>query len=396
MKSVFIDDIRMKVERAIREGKLDSAHDGGDAYDTGEGPSSGKHLERHGSETQTEDTHRKKFHNKKRNHDHIRSADEGTSKNQTTGSTENKQESPICTESAKLQEEKKPRRLVGTGIKKMTKHGRYTSDITLEEMEGYYHLPAYEAARRMGIGLTILKRLCRKFGVKRWPYQRRRFADMEEEELLRSYKLIQEKTKEEVPVEPQKTDQVSGKKTGEDKDMVDLIIYTISTMYSPTDRKYDQKELIDGLGGCITKLVEALQEMNRRLATFNQQMGSSFHQSSSARQDSPMQILYKLFRASQSPQEPIPPQHAPNQSYHPQTGSSMLSLQYGINNDLQRGFTPYRASNMNLYGIKPGGSLLPVNQMNGLRAPENQLLEILKRLQGGPHMSGNRQEGEET
>lgn len=68
--------------------------------------------------------------------------------------------------------------------RKRTKSGRYTSDITLEEMQGYFHLPAYEAARRMGIGLTILKRLCRKFGVQRWPYQRKRFSDMKEEELL--------------------------------------------------------------------------------------------------------------------------------------------------------------------------------------------------------------------
>eukprot|EP00889_Picochlorum_renovo_P001199 jgi/Picre1/28229/NNA_003635.t1 len=48
--------------------------------------------------------------------------------------------------------------------RKRTKSGRYTSDITLEEMQGYFHLPAYEAARRMGIGLTILKRLCASLG----------------------------------------------------------------------------------------------------------------------------------------------------------------------------------------------------------------------------------------
>jgi len=58
---------------------------------------------------------------------------------------------------------------------KVTKAGRYTSDITMEEIEQHFHLPAYEAARRMGIGLTILKRLCRKFGLKRWPYQRKKF-----------------------------------------------------------------------------------------------------------------------------------------------------------------------------------------------------------------------------
>jgi hypothetical protein len=53
-----------------------------------------------------------------------------------------------------------------------TKYGRYSGDITLMEISEYFDLPAQEAARRMGVGLTVLKRLCRKFGVERWPYRR--------------------------------------------------------------------------------------------------------------------------------------------------------------------------------------------------------------------------------
>ena len=385
----------MKGEQAISEGKLESGHDGGDAYDRGQGACSSKQVVRQGSETQTVDTNRNQLLSNEKSNAQSRSMDERTSKHSQGGSGEDKPVSPLVGEPVQSLGEKKPRKLVGTGVKKLTKHGRYTSDITLEEMERYYHLPAYEAARRMGIGLTILKRLCRKFGVQRWPYQRRRFADMEEDELLRSYNLIQKKAKKEEP--RQHADEATDKNMGVDKAMVDLIIYTIRTMYSPKEKKYDQKELIDGLGGCITKLVEVLQEMNRRLAMFNQQTRHSVqqgpnHQSSSSRQESPMDILHQLFRSTQAPPESMPQRYMPDHSYHPHAGSSMLSSQYGLNNhDVQSGFTPYRTPYMNTYGEMQ----LQLNQMNNSTTSDHRLLEILRKFQGGSGMSGTRQQEEE-
>ncbi|GAB4815127.1 hypothetical protein N2152v2_002173 [Parachlorella kessleri] len=53
-----------------------------------------------------------------------------------------------------------------------TKAGRLVSSITREELEQYFHLPSEKACKELGVGLTILKRVCRKLGIPRWPYNR--------------------------------------------------------------------------------------------------------------------------------------------------------------------------------------------------------------------------------
>ncbi|EFN51695.1 expressed protein [Chlorella variabilis] len=45
--------------------------------------------------------------------------------------------------------------------------GRYSHEITKEEIEQYYHLPCEEASKQLGIGLTILKRICRRLGIEK-------------------------------------------------------------------------------------------------------------------------------------------------------------------------------------------------------------------------------------
>ncbi|KAL4434410.1 hypothetical protein ABPG75_000851 [Micractinium tetrahymenae] len=59
----------------------------------------------------------------------------------------------------------------GPAKRKRTKGGRYSHEITKEEIELYYHLPCEEASRQLGIGLTILKRICRRLGIEKWPYR---------------------------------------------------------------------------------------------------------------------------------------------------------------------------------------------------------------------------------
>lgn len=41
----------------------------------------------------------------------------------------------------------------------------------------HFHLPSEDAAKAMGLGLTSLKRLCRKYGVPRWPYRARKSVE---------------------------------------------------------------------------------------------------------------------------------------------------------------------------------------------------------------------------
>lgn len=38
-------------------------------------------------------------------------------------------------------------------------------------LETHFDLPINEASEELGVSTTIVKRLCRKFGIKRWPYR---------------------------------------------------------------------------------------------------------------------------------------------------------------------------------------------------------------------------------
>ena len=54
---------------------------------------------------------------------------------------------------------------------------RSAANITQEELSACFHLPSEAACRRLGIGLTVLKRQCRKFGIKRWPFRKMKSLD---------------------------------------------------------------------------------------------------------------------------------------------------------------------------------------------------------------------------
>ncbi|KAK9823933.1 hypothetical protein WJX72_006457 [[Myrmecia] bisecta] len=57
------------------------------------------------------------------------------------------------------------------------RRGRKTSvthiDLAFLERGGYFDLPIQDAAGRLRVGVTTLKKLCRKFHVGRWPYRKR-------------------------------------------------------------------------------------------------------------------------------------------------------------------------------------------------------------------------------
>ncbi|GAB4815554.1 hypothetical protein N2152v2_002600 [Parachlorella kessleri] len=63
------------------------------------------------------------------------------------------------------QSQKKTRR-------KKSRAGVLASDITQEDLAKWFHLPAEEACAKLGVSLTVLKRVCRKFGIKRWPFRK--------------------------------------------------------------------------------------------------------------------------------------------------------------------------------------------------------------------------------
>eukprot|EP00887_Chlorella_sp_A99_P003443 scaffold7.g3443.t1 len=50
--------------------------------------------------------------------------------------------------------------------------GVIPSEITFEQIAAQFHLPSEEACVKLGVSLTVLKRICRKHGIERWPFRR--------------------------------------------------------------------------------------------------------------------------------------------------------------------------------------------------------------------------------
>ncbi|GAB4816976.1 hypothetical protein N2152v2_004022 [Parachlorella kessleri] len=65
-------------------------------------------------------------------------------------------------------------------VARRAKAGAQQSELpTFEELSHYFHLPTKKACEELGVGLVVLKRACRRFGLLRWPYRRPRTAVQE-------------------------------------------------------------------------------------------------------------------------------------------------------------------------------------------------------------------------
>ncbi|KAJ4966391.1 hypothetical protein NE237_018240 [Protea cynaroides] len=49
--------------------------------------------------------------------------------------------------------------------------------IALSDLTKYFDLPIAEASRNLNVGLTVLKRKCREFGIRRWPHRKIKSLD---------------------------------------------------------------------------------------------------------------------------------------------------------------------------------------------------------------------------
>eukprot|EP01096_Ripella_sp_DP13-Kostka_P001023 TRINITY_DN11224_c0_g1_i1.p1 TRINITY_DN11224_c0_g1~~TRINITY_DN11224_c0_g1_i1.p1 ORF type:complete len:362 (+),score=175.34 TRINITY_DN11224_c0_g1_i1:132-1088(+) len=58
-----------------------------------------------------------------------------------------------------------------------TKHCE-KGDLTLDDLAPYFHLPINEASKKLGICATVLKKICRKIGISRWPHRKFKSVDM--------------------------------------------------------------------------------------------------------------------------------------------------------------------------------------------------------------------------
>jgi len=45
-------------------------------------------------------------------------------------------------------------------------------DLSLEDLSQYFHLPINDVAKKLGVCATVLKKICRKNGIQRWPHRK--------------------------------------------------------------------------------------------------------------------------------------------------------------------------------------------------------------------------------
>ncbi|KAG5179367.1 RWP-RK domain-containing protein, partial [Tribonema minus] len=51
--------------------------------------------------------------------------------------------------------------------------------VSLAVLEGCYNIPLTAAAKKLKVSNTMLKKLCRRYGIQRWPHRQIRSIDKE-------------------------------------------------------------------------------------------------------------------------------------------------------------------------------------------------------------------------
>ncbi|KAB1202061.1 Protein RKD5 [Morella rubra] len=61
--------------------------------------------------------------------------------------------------------------------KKKRAASEHIAGIALSDLAKYFDLPIVEASRNLKVGLTVLKKKCREFGIPRWPHRKIKSLD---------------------------------------------------------------------------------------------------------------------------------------------------------------------------------------------------------------------------
>ncbi|KAJ0252203.1 Protein RKD5 [Hirschfeldia incana] len=62
-------------------------------------------------------------------------------------------------------------------LKKRRTPSQHVAGLCLEDLSKYFGVPIVEASRRLNVGLTVLKKKCREFGIPRWPHRKIKSLD---------------------------------------------------------------------------------------------------------------------------------------------------------------------------------------------------------------------------
>ena len=67
--------------------------------------------------------------------------------------------------------------MIGIVEKKRRATSEHIARITLSDLAKNFGVPITEASRNLNLGLTVLKRKCREFGIHRWPHRKIKSID---------------------------------------------------------------------------------------------------------------------------------------------------------------------------------------------------------------------------
>ncbi|CAL5326562.1 unnamed protein product [Camellia sinensis] len=87
-----------------------------------------------------------------------------------------------------------------TGIVEKKKKRAATKDISrlaLADLAKYFDLPIVEASKNLKVGLTVLKKKCREFGIPRWPHRKIKSLDSLIHDLQRRAEVEQQQQEDE-------------------------------------------------------------------------------------------------------------------------------------------------------------------------------------------------------
>jgi DNA-binding MurR/RpiR family transcriptional regulator len=59
----------------------------------------------------------------------------------------------------------------------------------MDKISSYFNMRAQDAAKELGVGITTLKRECRRLGIKRWPW-RGLYADQQLHQKISDFEEI--------------------------------------------------------------------------------------------------------------------------------------------------------------------------------------------------------------
>ncbi|ESQ53538.1 hypothetical protein EUTSA_v10027037mg [Eutrema salsugineum] len=62
-------------------------------------------------------------------------------------------------------------------LKKKRTPSELVAGLSLEDLSKYFCVPIVEASRHLNVGLTVLKKKCREFGIPRWPHRKIKSLD---------------------------------------------------------------------------------------------------------------------------------------------------------------------------------------------------------------------------